>query len=82
MYKFTLQTFGTYQAQAYHSGFERTFGLLADFPQIGTDVNHIKHNHRRFRFQSHYVYYTEESYGVFIRAIIHAGQDIRPALFE
>jgi toxin ParE1/3/4 len=27
--------FSRYQAEAYHAGLERTFGLLADFPGIG-----------------------------------------------
>jgi toxin ParE1/3/4 len=35
IYEFTTATFGPYQAEAYHAGLERTFGLLADFPRIG-----------------------------------------------
>jgi len=35
IYEFTAATFGPYQAEAYHAGLERTFGLLADFPRIG-----------------------------------------------
>jgi plasmid stabilization system protein ParE len=33
IYEFTNATFGPYQAEAYHAGPERTFGLLADFPR-------------------------------------------------
>jgi toxin ParE1/3/4 len=28
--EFTVRTFGLYQADAYHAGLARTFGLLAD----------------------------------------------------
>jgi toxin ParE1/3/4 len=35
IYDYTEATFGSYQAEAYLSGLERTFGLLADFPLIG-----------------------------------------------
>jgi toxin ParE1/3/4 len=35
IYDYTEETFGPYQADAYHSGLEHTFGLLADFPVLG-----------------------------------------------
>lgn len=83
IYAFTVERFGAYQAEAYHGGFERTFDLIANFPRIGAPVDELASGHRRFRFQSHYVFYTEESDGiVLIRAIFHVGQDIRPQLFD
>ena len=39
IYAFSEAKFGRYQAEAYHAGFERTFGLLADFPGIGTSAD-------------------------------------------
>lgn len=38
--------------------------------------------YRRFRFQSHYVFYTQEPDHILIRALIHVRQDLRPSLFE
>jgi toxin ParE1/3/4 len=35
IYDYSAATFGSYQADAYHAGLERTSGLLADFPRIG-----------------------------------------------
>ena len=61
IYEFTTATFGPYQAEAYHAGLERTFGLLADFPRIGQQVDELAVGHRRFRFQSHSIFYTERS---------------------
>jgi toxin ParE1/3/4 len=82
IYQFTASTFGTYQADAYHAGLERTFGLLADFPRIGQSVDELAPRHRRFHFQSHNIFYTEEPTYVLIRAIYHRAQDIRPQLFD
>jgi toxin ParE1/3/4 len=82
IYVFTESRFGAYQAEAYHSGLERTFALIADFPRIGQPVEELAARYRRFRFQSHYIYYTEETMHVLIRALIHCAQQIRPELFE
>jgi toxin ParE1/3/4 len=82
IYAFSEVRFGRYQADAYHAGFERTFGLLADFPGIGTNADELVAGYRRFRFQSHYIFYTEEADHVLIRALIHVRQNLRPALFE
>ena len=51
--RFTLRRFGVYQAEAYHAGLERTFGLLADFPKMGVAADELLVGVRRFRFQSH-----------------------------
>jgi toxin ParE1/3/4 len=61
--------------------FERTFGLLADFPGIGQAADHLKAGYRRFRFPAHIVFYNEDRDGVVIRAVIHGARDIRPELF-
>src|ERR1039458_9750339 len=59
-----------------------TFRLLADFPRIGQPVDELVAGDRRFRFQSHYIFYTEEAAHILIRAIIHSAQEIRPQLFD
>lgn len=82
IYVFTARTFGAYQAEAYHAGFERTFDLIANFPLIGAAVDELAPGHRRFRFQSHHIFYTLEKDGVLIRALFHAAMSIRPELFE
>jgi len=82
IYTFTDARFGRYQAEAYHAGLERTFGLLADFPGIGASAAELVPGHRRFRFQSHYIFYTDEADHVLIRALIHVRQNLRPELFD
>jgi toxin ParE1/3/4 len=82
IYGFTESKFGAYQADAYYSGLVRSFGLLADFPRIGQPVDELAAGYRRFSFQSHLIFYTVQTDGVEIRAIVHNAQDIRPQLFE
>jgi toxin ParE1/3/4 len=82
IYEHSATRFGPYQAEAYLAGLERTFGLLADFPKIGQPVDDLAPGYRRFRFQVHLVFYTEEADRIVIRAVIHGSRDIRPALFD
>ena len=82
IYDFTEGKFGTYQADAYYAGLIRSLGLLADFPLIGQTVDDLAAGYRRFRFQSHLIFYTVRPDHVEIRAVVHGSQDIRPQLFE
>lgn len=75
IYDYTEETFGAYQADAYHSGLERTFDLIANFPRIGRAVDEIVPGFRRFRFQAHTVYYTEEADFILIRAVLHQARE-------
>jgi toxin ParE1/3/4 len=81
-YDVTERKFGAYQADAYYAGLIRSFGLLADFPRIGQAVDELAMGCRRFRFQSHLVFYTIQPDHVEIRAVVHSAQDIRPQLFD
>ena len=82
--RFSKRRFGDYHARAYHAGLERTFGLLADFPNIGVGADELLTGARRFRFQSHVIFYTqiENSVDILIRAVFHAAQNLRPDLFD
>jgi toxin ParE1/3/4 len=82
IYDFTEGKFGAYQAEAYYAGLVRSFGLLADFPRIGQTVDELALGYRRFRFQSHLIFYTVQPDHVEIRGIVHSDQDIRPHLFD
>jgi toxin ParE1/3/4 len=82
IYDFTESKFGAYQAEAYYAGLVRSLELLADFPLIGQQVDELAAGYRRFRFQSHLIFYSVQSDHVEIRAIIHGAQDIRPQLFD
>lgn len=45
---YTHDTFGAAQADAYHEAFHRAFGLLADFPFMGSSADELKPGLRRF----------------------------------
>jgi toxin ParE1/3/4 len=49
---------------------------------MGVEVAEILVGLRRFRFQSHVIFYSLEPHGVLIRAVLHAAQNARPELFE
>jgi toxin ParE1/3/4 len=82
IYEYTEETFGAYQADAYHAGLERTFDLLASFPRIGRAVDEIAPGFRRFLFQAHTVFYTEEASFILIRAVLHQAREIKRDLFD
>lgn len=82
IHEFSEGRFGRYQADAYHAGFEKTFCLIAEFPRIGRDADEILAGVRRFRFQSHHIFYRVEDDYVLILDIFHVSQDIRSELFE
>ena len=82
IYAFTENTLGRYQADAYSAGFEKTFELLATFPRIGRWADELKAGYRRYRHQSHHIFYTEEVDHVLIRTRIHTAQDLRPDLID
>jgi toxin ParE1/3/4 len=82
IYDFTESKFGAYQADAYYAGLVRSFELLADFPNIGQLIDELALGYRRFRFQSHLIFYTTKPNYVEIRAHVHSAQNVRPQLFE
>ena len=82
IYVNSVLRFGEYQAEAYLAGLERTFGLLADFPNMGQDISVLQAGCRRFRFQSHIIFYSSETNGVFIRTIVHVSREVRSELFD
>ena len=79
---YTDDAFGTWQTEAYLAGFTKSFELLVMFPGIGVAVFEIKSGLRRYRYQSHYIFYTEQTDGVLIEHIIHTRRNIRADLFD
>ncbi len=82
IYDFTEAKFGRYQAEAYLAGLDRTFGLIAEFSGIGVAVDEVAPGHRRFRFQSHHIFYTSDAEQVVVRTIVHTSRKIRAELFK
>ena len=79
---YTAARFGPNQADAYITGFEKSFELLVMFPGIGRSADELRHGYRRYRYQAHYIFYTEEADHMLIRTIVHTAQNLRPDLFD
>lgn len=79
---YTDETFGQNQTAAYIAGLEASFELLTRFPGIGVAAFEIKPKWRRYRYQSHYIFYSEQKDHILIEAIVHSRRNIRPDLFD
>jgi toxin ParE1/3/4 len=74
--------FGATQTAAYLAGIEDSFNLLVRYPNIGTAAYEIKAGLRRYRHQSHYIFYTEQSDTLLIEDLIHVRRTLRRNLFD
>jgi toxin ParE1/3/4 len=79
---YTDETFGASQTEAYIAGLESSFDLLVRFPGIGAAAFEVKQGLRRYRYQSHYIFYTEQGDYIGIEAVLHVNRNIRPDLFD
>src|SRR5262245_61260155 len=79
---YTDDAFGENQTAAYMAGLESSFDLLVKFPRIGAAVFEVKNGLRRYRYQSHYIFYTEQGDFIGVEGVLHVSQPIRPDLFD
>jgi toxin ParE1/3/4 len=71
------------QTAAYMAGMEASLDLLVKFPGIGAAAAfEVKPGLRRYRFQSHYIFYAEHADFIGIEAVLHVSRNIRPDLFD
>ena len=67
IYRYTLESFGAAQADAYFAGFDDTFTLLAERPGLGRPF----HEYRRFEHESHVIFYRSRRGGILIVDVLH-----------
>ena len=75
-------TFGAMQTAAYVAGLEASCTLLVSYPRIGSASFEIKAGLRRYRYQSHYIFYTEQGDHLLIEDLIHVRRNLRRDLFD
>ncbi len=80
--EYTDKMFGESQTLAYISGLQASFEQIGQFPGIGVAAFEIKAGWRRYRYQSHYIFYRVSAEHVVIEAVIHTRRRIRPDLFD
>ncbi|MDX2259284.1 MAG: type II toxin-antitoxin system RelE/ParE family toxin [Hyphomicrobiaceae bacterium] len=79
---YTDASFGDLQTQAYLAGLKASFELICQFPGIGVAAFEIKPTWRRYRYQSHYLFYSQQPDHILIEAIVHTRRNIRTDLFD
>ena len=70
-----VETFGVDQAERYHEGLERTFALLADFPQAAPERLELGGAPRVHPYKSHIIIYRLDDADIFILRVRHASED-------
>jgi toxin ParE1/3/4 len=79
---YTDEMFGLNQTAAYVAGLESSFDLLVRFPGMGAAAFEVKAGLRRYRYQSHNIFYSEQGQHIRIEDIVHVSRSIRPDLFD
>ena len=75
-------TFGAMQTAAYVAGLEASFNILVNYPRIGVASFEIKAGLRRYRHQSHYIFYTEQGDYLLVEDLVHVRRNLRRDLFD
>ena len=68
---YSLQQWGTNQADRYVDDLTAIFEFLASNPESGAVSENIRTKYRRYPVVRHVVYYRETSYGIEIIRILH-----------
>ena len=69
--------FGVAKAREYGKGLERCFGHLAESPAVGLAADELADGVRRYKYESHWVFYSEQSGGILIVRVLHENMDFQ-----
>ena len=72
---FTVKRFGIEQGRRYHDGLRRVFQVLAEHPTRGRGAGELAPNLRRWKYESHTVFYVPEPQGILIVRVLHQAMD-------
>ena len=73
---YTFQTWSIEQADRYHSLIYNEIDFLANKPESGKDLNHVRKGYRSSKVKSHYIFYKYSSTEIEIVRILHENMDI------
>jgi len=79
--RYTVETWGTVQANTYIDGLERICQSLADNPKLGSSRGDLYTGLRGFLYESHILYYVEDDHGITVVRLLHQSMD-ETAQFE
>jgi toxin ParE1/3/4 len=82
IYIYTRDHFGLEQADAYHESFIQAFELLTKFSSMGPRADEIKVGLRKYRHQSHFIFYSRDDEGIIVEDIRHVRTDPRKHMLQ
>ena len=72
---YASENFGAVQEQKYRDSLLRVLELLAVFPKLGSEQEHIAVGLRRHVHAAHAIYYSKHKDGLLVERILGSGQD-------
>lgn len=74
---YSQETWGGLQTIRYIDGLESLAGRLAAYPKMGSNRSALLEGVLSFPYQSHTLFYLEESFGITILRILHQRMDVQ-----
>ena len=68
---YSIINFGVNIMIEYHISLENCFDILADNPNLGIEVEHIRLEYLCFQHRSHSIFYKKEKNGILIVRLLH-----------
>lgn len=72
---YSIINFGAKVMAEYHNSLEKCFDILAQNPDLGTDVSYIRKDYLRFQHRSHSIFYKKTNNSIFIIRLLHKSMD-------
>lgn len=76
MLEYGAETFGWERAEAYVAGFDASFALIAQYPEIGILHPEFRPPIRSFPHGSHRIFYDFDAKRILIQRILHKSRDV------
>ena len=75
MLEYGAERFGWAQAEAYAEGFQASFALLAEYPEIGFLHSEFRPPIRSFPHGSHRIFYDVAAERIVVQRVLHKSRD-------
>jgi toxin ParE1/3/4 len=75
IYRYSYRQFGREQADAYLHSLDQCFTRLAQFPQLGRSIDHLRAGYFRFEHASHTIFYLRTEQGIRVIRVLHECMD-------
>ena len=75
IYRYSVEEFGEIKASAYLQSLDECLLMLADNPDVGKDVSHIRLDYYQFSHDSHEVFYKKDEDGIYVVRILHGSME-------